>query len=266
MSPKNKKTEFTLIAHRGASYDAPENTFEAFDLALALGFDNLETDVQLTSDGRAVLIHDATLDRTTDSTGLVAETGIAKIKSLNAGLWFEGPEDGAGVRGVMAYPEAFVPTLDDFLERYAGKAHVHLELKSTQPELAATTRKSLEKWGWLDQHTGDSVAPGLTISSFHIEQLERSIAIMPEIAHGWLLQKIDKTSLKRAIDLGLSGIYPNAGKVTKKQIADANEAGLVVRTWGISDSKTALNRAYNSGAVGTTVDWPSKAREIIDSI
>jgi glycerophosphoryl diester phosphodiesterase len=250
MSPRTtqSKNSFTLIAHRGASYDAPENTFEAFDLALELGFDNFETDVQLTSDGRAVLVHDATLDRTTDATGLVSETTVAKIKSLNAGLWFEGPDDGAGVHGPLAYPEAFVPTLDDFLERYAGKAHVHLELKSTEPELAPIAKKSIEQWGWLDQHTGDSIAPGLTISSFHFEQLERSIAIMPNIAHGWLLQKIDKASLEAAIELGLAGIYPNAGKVTEKQIASANEAGLVVRTWGIANSKAALRRAYRSGA------------------
>ncbi len=260
-----KKNRFTLIAHRGASYDAPENTFESFDLALELGFDNFETDVQLSSDGRAVLIHDDTLDRTTDATGPVADASIAKIKSLNAGLWFEGPKDGAGIHGPLAYPEAFVPTLDEFLERYAGRAHVHLELKSTQPELAATAMTSLKQWGWLDQHTGDSVAPGLTISSFHFEQLVRSMALMPNTAHGWLIQKIDRASLQAAVDLGLSGIYPNASNVTKKQIADANSTGLVVRTWGIADSKAALKRAYRSGAVGTTVDWPAKAREIVES-
>ena len=261
----NDTHEFTLIAHRGASYDAPENTFESFDLALELGFDNFETDLQLSSDGTPVLVHDFTLDRTTDATGLVAETSIAKIKSLNAGLWFEGPEDGAGVHGPLAYPEAFVPTFDDFLERYAGRVHVHLELKSKQPGLAASARQSLEKWGWLDQHTGDSIAPGVTISSFHIEQLERSIALMPNIAHGWLLQKIDKASLQAATNLGLAGIYPKAGKVTKKQIAEAAAAGLVVRTWGIANSTTALKRAYRSGAVGTTVDWPAKARAMIES-
>ncbi|MCH8910273.1 MAG: hypothetical protein IH867_05980 [Chloroflexi bacterium] len=260
-----KMHEFTLIAHRGASYDAPENTFESFDLALELGFDNFETDVQLSSDGRAVLVHDDTLDRTTDGTGAVADTSIAKIKSLNAGLWFEGPQDGAGIHGPLAYPEAFVPTLDDFLERYAGRVHVHLELKSTQPELAATVMKSLEQWGWFNQHTGDSIAPGVTISSFHLEQLERSIALMPHIAHGWLLQKIDRASLQAATGLGLSGIYPKAGKVTKKQIAEARAAGLAVRTWGIAGSKAALKRAYQSGAVGTTVDWPARARKIIES-
>lgn len=266
MSPKTKKNDFTLIAHRGASYDAPENTFEAFDLALELGFDNFETDVQLTSDGRAVLVHDDKLDRTTDTTGLVAETGIAKIKSLNAGLWFEGPKDGEGIRGPLAYPEAFVPTLDEFLERYAGKTHVHLELKSEQHDLAEVSKKSLAQWGWFDQNTGNSVSPGLTISSFHFDQLVRSIAIMPNIAHGWLIQKIDKASIKAAVDLGLSGIYPNAAKVTEKQVNDANNAGLVVRTWGIANSKAALRRAFRSGAVGTTVDWPTKAQAVIDSI
>lgn len=265
MSTAARKSNFTLIAHRGASYDAPENTFEAFDLALELGFDNFETDVQLTSDGRPVLIHDDTLDRTTDASGLVSETSIAKIKSLNAGLWFEGPDDSAGIHGPLAYPEAFVPTLDDFLERYAGKAHVHLELKSTQPDLAATSARSLKQWNWLGQHTGDSIAPGVTISSFHLEQLVRSVALVPDVAHSWLLQVIDSKSIESATDLGLTGISPHAAKVTKKQVSDANRAGLVVRTWGIAKSKAALKRAYNSGAVGTTVDWPAKAREIIDS-
>lgn len=266
MSVNRIKKDFTLIAHRGASYDAPENTFEAFDLALEMGFDNVETDVQLSSDGRSVLIHDESLNRTTGIQGLVAETSIAKIKSLNAGLWFEGPDDGAGSTGPLAYPDAFVPTLDEFLERYAKKIHVHLELKSTQPELPVKVMESLKNWDFLDQHTGDYVSPGLTISSFHVDQLERSIAIMPEVAHGWLLQKINKSSLRVAFDLGLAGIYPNAMKVTKHQIDHANESGLSVRTWGIGNSVQALKRAYKSGATGTTVDWPIKAHKMLASI
>ncbi|MBJ81693.1 MAG: hypothetical protein CL462_02185 [Acidimicrobiaceae bacterium] len=263
MSPKKLRDDFIMIAHRGASYDAPENTFEAFDLALQQGFDNFETDIQLTSDGKVILFHDDRLDRTTNAKGPVAETSIARIKSLNAGLWFEGPKDGLGNTGPLAYPDTFVPTLDEFLERYAGKAHVHLELKSRQQELAATAHESLQRWRWLDQHTGDSIAPGLTVSSFHIEQLEKSIAIMPRISHGWLVQKIETAMLETAVALGLSGIYPNAGRVTKRQIAEANSQGLIVRTWGIGNSSAALKRSYYSGAVGTTVDWPARAYEVL---
>tara|TARA_Y100000588_G_scaffold135284_1_gene148784 strand:- start:10795 stop:11592 length:798 start_codon:yes stop_codon:yes gene_type:complete len=263
---KSNQKQFTLIAHRGASYDAPENTFEAFDLALEMGFDNIETDVQLSSDGRCILIHDDSLYRTTGTHGLVAETGIAKIKSLHAGLWFEGPDDGAGSIGPLAYPDAFIPTLDEFLERYGGKIHIHLELKSTQPALPVKVMESLENWGVIGQHTGDYLSPGLTISSFHVEQLERSVVLMPEVAHGWLLEKINQSSLKVALDLGLAGIYPNASKVTKHQIEIANESGVSVRTWGIGNSVEALKRAYRSGATGTTVDWPVKAYKILASI
>ena len=266
MPIKKSEKQFTLIAHRGGAYDAPENTFEAFDLALEMGFDNIETDIQLSSDGRCILIHDEFLDRTTGIQGLVAETSIAKIKSLNAGLWFEGPDDGAGSTGPLAYPDAFVPTLDEFLERYQKKIHAHLELKSTQPELPLKVMESLRNWGFIGQHTGNYLSPGVTISSFHVEQLKRSIALMPEIAHGWLLQKIDKSSLRVAVDLGLSGIYPNAMNVTKHQIDIANESGLSVRTWGIGNSLQALKRAYKSGAAGTTVDWPVKAHKILSSI
>ena len=82
MSVNRIKKDFTLIAHRGASYDAPENTFEAFDLALEMGFDNVETDVQLSSDGRSVLIHDESLYRTTGIQGLVSETSIGLKKNV----------------------------------------------------------------------------------------------------------------------------------------------------------------------------------------
>ena len=74
--PNERVENFILIAHRGASYDAPENTFEAFDLALENGFENVETDVQLTSDGCAVLIHDDRLDRTTDGSGQIGRAHV----------------------------------------------------------------------------------------------------------------------------------------------------------------------------------------------
>ena len=101
--------------------------------------------------------------------------------------------------------------------------------------------ESLRNWGFIGQHTGNYLSPGITISSFHVEQLKRSIALMPEIAHGWLLQKINKSSLRVALDLGLSGIYPNAMNVTKHQIDIADESGLSVRTWG----KVTLCKPWN---------------------
>src|SRR3954447_960778 len=78
-----------VLGHRGASAYAPENTFAAFDLAMELGADGIETDVRVTRDGVLVLLHDETVDRTTDGTGLVAELCRAELDALDAGSWFE---------------------------------------------------------------------------------------------------------------------------------------------------------------------------------
>lgn len=79
-----------------------------FDLALENGFDNVETDVQLSSDGCAVLIHDDTLHHTTNGSGVVTETTFADIKALSAGDWFQGPDDSVGLKepSNCAHPNA----------------------------------------------------------------------------------------------------------------------------------------------------------------
>lgn len=103
-----------LVAHRGASTIAPENTMSAFRLAVEAGADGIELDVQCTADGRLVVIHDVTLDRTTDQTGAVFETDAATVARADAGSWFS-PEF-AGER---------VPTLDQVL----GLDGVELEVE-----------------------------------------------------------------------------------------------------------------------------------------
>jgi len=260
---------FTLIAHRGYSSDAPENTYEAFDLAIEHGFANIELDVQLTSDGVPVIIHDDTLDRTTNGAGPVAKASIAKMKSVDAGLWFEGPGDSVGRIGVAAYGDAFVPTLDEVLERYLGRVHFHMELKSGEPELPPKVAAALRAFGWVNaagafalEHARGASVPGLTISSFRFEQLERSLPLLPHIPHGWLLERITPESIVEAKNAGLSGIYPRASMVTATIVRLATGAGLSIRTWGVRD-EADLRRAYDSGAVGTTVDWPGRARKII---
>ena len=112
-----KQAGFTLIAHRGFSSRAPENTFAAFDLALQEGFDHFELDVRLTADGVPVVIHDATLERTTDGSGPVAAVMLEELERLDAGSWF---------RGGRSYRGERVPALATLFDRYRGKAHIHL--------------------------------------------------------------------------------------------------------------------------------------------
>lgn len=122
-----------VLAHRGGADLKPENTFEAFDHAVELQVDVLEIDVRTTSDGEFVVIHDSTVDRTTNGTGKVIELSLADVKRLDAafrftrdgGLMF--PYRGTGVT---------VPTLSETLERYSGK-NINIELKQVSGEKAS---------------------------------------------------------------------------------------------------------------------------------
>jgi glycerophosphoryl diester phosphodiesterase len=112
MSAQN---QFTIIAHRGDSSAAPENTVQAFDTALNKGFCNFETDCQLSSDGAVIIVHDEQLGRVNDGTGAVADHTLAQLQQLDAGSWF-----GAAFAG------ARMPMLQQLLETYKGRAHIHL--------------------------------------------------------------------------------------------------------------------------------------------
>jgi glycerophosphoryl diester phosphodiesterase len=246
---------FTLIAHRGYSDLAPENTLAAFDLALERGYAHLELDVQLTSDGIPVVIHDDRLDRTTDGTGLLRQHNFEQVRALSAGLRFgDDPARFAGER---------VPTLDEVLTRYAGRARLHLELKSAEQELAAVTVEALRAHGW-DAATDPDEVPGLTLTSFHVEQLHRSRRLLPEVPHGWLLTRITEADLDLCRMLGLAEICPRADTLTREAVEAASALGLRVRAWGVRNEDD-LRTAAASGAWGTTVNWPERARAALDA-
>ena len=248
---------FTLIAHRGFSSDAPENTFAAFDLALESGFDNIELDAQLTADGVPVVIHDSTLDRTTDGTGPVAQATLEEIRRLDAGCRLVDAD------GEARYAGERVPTLDAVLERYAGRAHFHLELKSEEQELSARVAGLLEKHGWPDAAKGRPYeAPGLTITSFHLEQLGRSLAAMPVVRHCWLVRRLDSVDVALGVKLGVSGFSVNSSEITAEQIALGRDSGMDVRAWGLRGLDD-LTRMAALGVEATTVDWPGRAREYL---
>jgi len=107
------------IAHRGASAFAPENTMAAFEKAIELGADVIELDLHLTRDNEIVVIHDDTLDRTTDGSGPVHQRSLGELMRLDAGRWF-----GEGFAGQR------IPRLAEVLDRFAGRVPLALEIKA----------------------------------------------------------------------------------------------------------------------------------------
>ena len=106
-----------IFAHRGASAHAPENTLAAFELALAQQADALELDVKLSADGHVVVIHDATVDRTTNGHGRVRDLSLADLKKLDAGSFFS-----------QAFAGENIPTLDEVFESFGKRTFINVEL------------------------------------------------------------------------------------------------------------------------------------------
>jgi glycerophosphoryl diester phosphodiesterase len=138
-------TQRLVIAHRGNSMHAPEDTMESLRQGMSLGADGLEFDVRLSADGVPVLMHDPTLERTTDGTGPVAERTLAELRSLDAGYRFT--RDGGRTypyrgRGIQ------IPTLDEALEAFPGVPCV-IELKA--PEATEPFVRAVEAHGARDR-------------------------------------------------------------------------------------------------------------------
>ncbi len=225
------------IAHRGASSYAPENTLAAFDLALTMGARHLELDVELTSDGHVVVIHDDTLDRTTDGSGPVTARTLAELRRLDAGRWF-GPSF-AGER---------IPTYEQVLERYRGRAHLHTEIKGRAPELSRRTVELIRRLGMTDD---------VTITSFQRARLEEVRAVAPELPAGWLVSEVTQATIEGARRLGLVQLCPLATSVTRALVQRLHAEGFAVRAWGVS-SEELMRQVVDAGADGMTVNFPDK--------
>ncbi len=222
-----------VIAHRGASSYAPENTFPSFDLALEMGADGLETDVQATRDGVLVLLHDRRVDRTTDGSGPVSEMGWSRLSELDAGAWF-----------APRFAGARVPSLEAFLARYAGRIGLALEIKApgVEPALVEMLRPYR-----LDD--------GLTITSFDWASVAAVRELAPALRVGWLTHAFDAETIERVRAAGMAQICPRASDVTPDLVALAHRRGLEVRAWGVAD-EGLMARAVEAGVDGMTVNFP----------
>ena len=246
--------DFGTIAHRGFASKAPENTFASFDTAIENNFLYIETDVQLTSDNIPVIIHDEKVDRTSDGKGKVSEKTLTDIKKLDAGSWFS-----------SKYKNEKIPTLSELLKKYNNKIHLVLELKSDQSDLPKQVSALIENENW-DKIAGNPMSqiPGLTIVSFHLEQLLRSVELMPVVRHGWLVGELTDTDIDIASKLGIQGIFPYAKMTSEHSVKYAKEKGLFVAVWGIQNAEEVV-MLKKIGVSAVTVDWPDQIQEYLNN-
>ncbi len=228
---------FMVIAHRGASSYAPGNTLAAFDLALQMGVRHIELDVDVTSDGHVVVIHDNTVDRTTNGSGPVTSHTLAVLRGFDAGSWF-----GAQFAGER------IPTFDEVLARYKGRVHLHTEIKGHSPTLSQRTADLVRKHGMEGQ---------VTITSFQDVRLEEMRAYAPELPRGWLVREVTDAIIVQARGMGVTQLCPRANALTPELVRRLHAEGFIVRAWDVT-TDGLMQRAVQAGADGMTVNFPDK--------
>jgi len=231
------------MAHRGASGTFPENTLSAFRAAIDAKADMCELDVQLTRDGALVVIHDDTVERTTDGSGEVAELTLAELKLLDAGAKFKnGAVKGKGER---------IPTLDEVFDVTAGKCGLNIELKGGGCEhLVAQIMQAREAFN-------DSI-----VSSFNWEYLKKIQQLHFNIRIALLADDKPVDLMMNAVAMRAHAINPRWDMVTPDLCKAAHERNLKVYTWTV-DADARMRALMEAGVDGIMTNYPERLRTVL---
>lgn len=213
-----------IFGHRGAMALAPMNTMAAFERAMAQGADGIELDVHLSRDGQLVVIHDDTVDATTDGRGEVADLTLDELKRLDAGAWFS-----------AAFAGQRLPTLDEVFDAFGDDLLLNIEIKS-----ARTTAGILEK-RLADSVRRHNMRERIIISCFDPVILRRIKQMMPMVMMGFLYQP----DMPDAHPLPLKELWhearhPRHDMVDEGYMNWAREQGYFVNVWTVNDPMRAL--------------------------
>ncbi|HTI54797.1 MAG TPA: glycerophosphodiester phosphodiesterase family protein [Verrucomicrobiae bacterium] len=234
-----------LIAHRGASADAPENTIAAFELALDQGADGLELDIHLSADGHPVVIHDFTLERTTDGAGPVSALSVRELKRLDAGGWCDHRFQGQRVQ-----------TLQEILERFRDRARFWLELKggpALYPGLEERVVSTVEIYDVVDRVLVQSFDPAAV---GEVRALNRAIRVGIVTAKA----PLDRTLLRPG---AVDAICPALDMCSEGLIGDVRAAGLDCYVWTVNEP-AQVDRLVGWGVSGIITDRPGTTRARLD--
>jgi len=245
-------------AHRGGAGLAPENTLAAFRGALALGVDYLEMDLHASADGEIVVIHDATLQRTTNGRGYVRQTPLAELKRLDAGSWFHSRF--AGER---------IPTLREVLEMIlaSGDGRIRLNLETKYDASAPPPADFEERILQLvrEARMGDRVI----IQSFHYPSLSRVKTLAPTIPTAVLRRVSDIAPDAVAVvrQIGATIYSPNSRLIGAEVIDALHRAGIPVVPWTVNDP-AEVERLLDAGigrfaGDGIITDYPDRLMGVL---
>lgn len=243
-----------VVGHRGSSSVAPQNTLAAVAAAVAAGADAVEIDVQLTRDGHVVVIHDDTVDATTDGTGRVGDLDLAALRALDAGSWFS-----------PAYAGQRVPTLDEVLALLAAApgTDLLLELKDAwTPQDARRVTDALDAAG---------MAGRVVVQSFWPQTVAALRDVAGHLPRGLLVEQegVEQHGLDAVVglcgELGAVACNPWDGMTDAALVGRLHDAGLRVMVWTVDDA-AGWERVLAAGADAVITDRPDRLAGWLDGV
>jgi glycerophosphoryl diester phosphodiesterase len=246
-----KLPHFTIFAHRGSSNHAPENTISAFNLAIQHDAHAIELDVMLSADNRVVVIHDHTVDRTTDGSGQVRKMKLDDLQALDAGSYFN-----------VQFKGEKIPTLEEVFSSIGRKIYINIEIKNLNtpfdplPQITAELVK--------EYHLEDEVL----FSSFNPFALIKIRSYLPESDTALLVGNgsfgaIMQRALSRIIPH--TALHPNLTMTNPRLVKKVHRRGQRIHVYTIDDTNT-MEKLYEMGVDGIFTNDPLLARKLLDSL
>ena len=260
--PRLSMEKIMNVSHRGASGHAPEHTLASYELSRSMQGDYIEIDVQMTRDGELIAMHDETVDRTTNDTGLVKSFTLKEIKELDAGTWFN-----------EAYPDKArpefmglqVPTLREIFERFGTDAKYYIETKSSElyPGLEIELLEILNEFDLIGENAPSGI---VLIQSFSSESLKRihqmddSVPLIQLLSYysPAAITNDELSKLKEyAVGIGMHFTAISPGYVKK-----VRESGLMIHPYTVNE-KEDMEMLLDWGVTGMFTNYPDRLRDVI---
>lgn len=250
------------MAHRGEQSNAPENTMPAFQAAVAMGVDVLETDIHGTADGQVMAYHDDSVERTTDRVGFLKNKTLAEIQALDAGYQWS-------LDGGQSYPYRgrglTIPTLEELFQTFP-KMRFNIDIKQAEPSIVAPFVRLIRQYKMEEQ---------ILIASFHEATLAEFRQALPEVLTAateretrrfLVLSKLylERLERPRGRAFQVPEYSGSTRVVTQRFIQAAHACGLEVHVWTVNEP-AEMRRFINMGVDGIFTDYASRLIAVLDS-
>lgn len=236
-----------ILAHRGASTYAPENTLAAFELAVEQGADGIELDAKLTVDGHVVVIHDATVDRTTGAHGRVKDMTLNELRLLDAGSFFSEKFKGEKI-----------PTLEEVFDRVGKHVFINVELtnyNAPRDHLVETVCMLVKKFGMQKR---------VLFSSFYAGNLARARSYLPEVPTGLLALGGILGAWSRSFGFSFGkydALHPNIKDATHQQVQRVHRLKKRIHVWTVN-TENDMRRMFDWSVDAIITDDPRLAVKV----